>query len=151
MKCLSCGKAELVSDTRDVSYTYKGETTTIQDVSGDYCPVCNESLHNAQESKYLNAAMLAFAKQVNRASVKPEFISETRKKLQLDQREAAELFGGGPNAFSRYENGKTRPPIALVQLFKLLDKHPSLINELKPTQPGQVEPLVTQRIIKRRR
>lgn len=151
MKCVSCGKAELVSDTRDVSYTYKGETTTIRDVSGDYCPVCNESLHNAQESKYLNAAMLAFAKQVNGASIKPEFISETRKKLQLDQREAAELFGGGPNAFSRYENGKTRPPLALVQLFKLLDKHPSLINELKPTQPGPVEPLITQRKIKRRK
>ncbi|MFA7336667.1 MAG: type II TA system antitoxin MqsA family protein [Candidatus Obscuribacterales bacterium] len=96
MKCVSCGKAELVSDTRDVSYTYKGETTTIQDVSGDYCPVCNESLHNAKESKYLNAAMLAFAKQVNGASVKPEFISETRKRLQLDQREDKATTGISP-------------------------------------------------------
>lgn len=54
-----------------------------------------------------------------------------RKKLDLDQREAAEIFGGGVNAFSRYENGKTRPPLALVKLLKVLDRHPELLGEVK--------------------
>ncbi|MDO9052424.1 MAG: type II toxin-antitoxin system MqsA family antitoxin [Gallionella sp.] len=36
--------------------------------------------------------------------------TSARKKLSLDKREAAEIFGGGINAFSRYENGKTKPP-----------------------------------------
>ena len=53
------------------------------------------------------------------------------RKLDLDQRQAAELFGGGVNAFSRYENGKTRPPVALVKLLKLLDRHPNLLNEVR--------------------
>lgn len=39
--------------------------------------------------------------------VDPAFITRVRKQLSLDQREAAEIFGGGVNAFSRYENGKT--------------------------------------------
>jgi HTH-type transcriptional regulator/antitoxin MqsA len=56
-----------------------------------------------------------------------------RKKLDLDQREAAEIFGGGVNAFSRYENGKTKPPLALVKLFKLLDRHPDLLSEVRAT------------------
>ncbi|MGB4336010.1 MAG: type II toxin-antitoxin system MqsA family antitoxin [Chromatiaceae bacterium] len=47
----------------------------------------------------------------------PSFIAGVRKKLHLGQREAAELFGGGVNAFSRYENGKTKPPLALVRLL----------------------------------
>lgn len=51
--------------------------------------------------------------------------------LEPDQREAAEIFGGGVNAFSRYENGKTRPPLALVKLFKLLDRHPDVLNEVR--------------------
>ncbi|MDP3439225.1 MAG: type II toxin-antitoxin system MqsA family antitoxin [Azonexus sp.] len=34
------------------------------------------------------------------------------------------MFGGGVNAFSRYENGKTKPPLALVTLLKLRDRHP---------------------------
>ena len=29
MKCPCCGAAELIHDTRDMPYTYKGENTTI--------------------------------------------------------------------------------------------------------------------------
>jgi len=49
----------------------------------------------------------------------------------LDQQEAAEIFGGGPNAFSRYENGRTKPGLALIKLLKLLDNHPELLPEVK--------------------
>ena len=75
--------------------------------------------------------MLQFNKQVNAAYVDPGFIANVRKKLRLDQREAAEIFGGGINAFSRYESGKTKPPLALVKLLKLLDRHPDLLNEVR--------------------
>jgi HTH-type transcriptional regulator/antitoxin MqsA len=50
--------------------------------------------------------------------------------LALDQREAAEIFGGGVNAFSRYETGKTKAPVALVKLFKVLERHPELLAEV---------------------
>ena len=49
----------------------------------------------------------------------------------LDQREAAEIFGGGINAFSRYETGKTKSPLALVKLLKLLDRHPELLADVR--------------------
>ncbi|MDE4922983.1 type II toxin-antitoxin system MqsA family antitoxin [Cupriavidus metallidurans] len=42
MKCPCCGGAELVRDTRDVPYAYKGETTTVLAVTGDFCPACGE-------------------------------------------------------------------------------------------------------------
>lgn len=54
-----------------------------------------------------------------------------RRKLSLSQQEAAVIFGGGVNAFSRYETGKTKPPLSLVKLLKLLDHHPELIPEVK--------------------
>jgi len=131
MKCPVCGAAELVHDTRDQSYTYKGETTVIAAVTGDFCPACAESILDAAESNRVMREMQAFSKQVNAAIVDPGFIANVRKKLELDQREAAEIFGGGVNAFSRYENGKTKPPLALVKLFKLLDRHPDLLNEVR--------------------
>jgi HTH-type transcriptional regulator/antitoxin MqsA len=65
------------------------------------------------------------------AIVDPESMVSVRKKLALDQREAAEIFGGGVNAVSRYKNGKTRPPLALVRLLKVLDRHPDLLDEVK--------------------
>ncbi|QBF25997.1 type II toxin-antitoxin system MqsA family antitoxin [Pseudomonas tructae] len=131
MKCPVCGAAELVSGTRDLSYTYKGETTRVTDVTGDFCPACDERVLGDLESRRVSAAMLAFNRQVNAATVDPQFIATVRKKLALDQREAAEIFGGGVNAFSRYENGKTKPPVALVKLLKLLDRHPELFEEVR--------------------
>ncbi|UVL63308.1 type II toxin-antitoxin system MqsA family antitoxin [Pseudomonas sp. B21-032] len=131
MKCPACGAAELVSARRDLPYTYKGETTRVTDVVGDYCPACAERVLSDTESRRVSAAMLAFNRQVNAAAVDPQFIAAVRKKLALDQREAAEIFGGGVNAFSRYENGKTKPPLALVKLLKLLDRHPELFEEVR--------------------
>lgn len=39
-------------------------------------------------------------------------------------------FTGGVNAFSRYENCKTEPPLALVKLLKVLDRYPDLLDEV---------------------
>jgi len=134
MKCPSCGAAKLVRDTRGIQYTYKGETTTIPAVRGDYCPACGESVLSAAESSRVSAAMMDFNRQVNAAIVDPAFIARVRKKLALDQRQAAAIFGGGPNAFSRYENGRTKPPLALVKLFMVLDRHPGLLKEVEAGQ-----------------
>ena len=133
MKCPICAKAEQVHDTRDIPYTYKGETTVIPEVAGDFCPACGEAVLDAAESARTSGLMLEFNKQVNAAIVDPEFISRVRKQLALDQREAAEIFGGGVNAFSRYENGKTKPPLALVKLLKVLEQHPDLLAEIRTT------------------
>ncbi len=131
MKCPACGAAKLIRGTRNVPYTYKGEATTIRRVTGDFCPACAELVLGAAQADRFGAAVRAFNKQVNAAIVDPGFIVKVRKKLALDQREAAEIFGGGINAFSRYENGKTKPPLALVKLLKVLDRHPDLLSEVR--------------------
>lgn len=131
MKCPVCGAAELIHDTRDLPYIYKGETTTIPAVTADFCPACDESITDMAETERVMREMGAFNKQVNAAIVDPAFIVSVRKKLDLGQREAAEIFGGGINAFSRYETGKTRPPLALVKLLKVLERHPDLLGEVR--------------------
>jgi HTH-type transcriptional regulator/antitoxin MqsA len=131
MKCPACGGAELIHDTRDLPYTYKGETITIPAVTGDFCPACGEAILELGESRRTSDLMLQFNKEVNASYVDPSYIASVRKKLDLDQREAAEIFGGGINAFSRYEAGKTRPSLALVRLLKLLERHPDLLDEIR--------------------
>ncbi len=131
MKCPVCGAADLVRDTRDVPYSYRGASTVIPAVSGEFCPACDEAMLARDESARVSAVMLAFNKHVNATSVDPAFIARVRRKLVLDQQEAAEIFGGGVNAFSRYETGRTKPPLALVKLLKVLDRHPELLNEVR--------------------
>jgi len=92
MKCPFCDSAEMIRDIRDKPYTYKGESTVIQEVTGDYCPACGEVLLDAAESRRVSAEMMEFNKQVNASSIDPVFIASVRKKLALDQREAADLL-----------------------------------------------------------
>lgn len=131
MKCPSCGGAELIHDIRELQYTYKGVNTDIAAVEGDFCPACGEVVLSQEQGDRYSEMIGHFQRQVNASYVDPAYIAKVRKKLALDQREAAEIFGGGINAFSRYENGKTKPPLALVKLLKVLERHPDLLPEVK--------------------
>lgn len=131
MKCPVCGSAELKHETRDVEYEYKGRKTGITGITGDYCDACDEAILDRLNSERYSRQVAAFVRKVNALEVDPHFIASVRKRFNLDQRQAAEIFGGGANAFSRYETGRVAPPKPLVLLFKALDKHPELFEELK--------------------
>lgn len=109
MKCPCCGAAELVHDTRDVPYAYKGKVGTIPKVTGDFCPACGEAVVDAAHGNRFSEWIGAFQRQVNAERFDPAEITRVRKKLALDQRQAAELFGGGVNAFS-LSMKTARPP-----------------------------------------
>ncbi len=129
--CHVCEKGELVQETRNMPYTYKGQKTVLEGISGQWCPSCGEVfLGKGEIDNYMEAAK-AFKKEVNATLVDAEYVATVRKKLNLDQREAAELFGGGVNGFSRYETGKAVPPLALVKLLRILDGHPELLEEVR--------------------
>jgi HTH-type transcriptional regulator / antitoxin MqsA len=131
LKCPSCGAAALIQDTRDVDYTYKGELTIIPAETGEFCPACGEIVLNQMHGDRYSDLLGQFQRQVNAAFVDPSYIAKVRRKLDLDQRQAGEFSGGGVNAFSRYENGKTKPPLALVKLLKVLYRHPDLLEEVR--------------------
>lgn len=140
MKCQSCGAGvELVRDTRDVPYTYKGKTVIIANVPADYCPSCGDSIMDPEQAQDYSDRLLAIRTEFNNGRYSAQYIAAVRKKLGLDQRAAGELFGGGVNAFGRYESGKTVPSVALVELLTILDGHPELLDEVKsrsvPHQP----------------
>ena len=63
--------------------------------------------------------MRAFSKQVNAAIVNPSFIMNVHKKLDLDQREAAEIFGHAINAFSRYRKREDQAAAGSGQIVQV--------------------------------
>ena len=132
MKCPTCEIGNLVAGVRGMPYTYKGEKMMIKGVKGMFCdnPKCGEGVLEMGESVRTSKVMLEFNKKVNAELTPIDLLIQVRKQLDLTQQKAANLFGGGANAFSRYESGKTKPPVALVKLFKVLHKHPNLIEEI---------------------
>lgn len=75
MKCPVCGAAELIHDTRDVPYTYKGEATIIPAVTGEFCPACDEVVLNREHGDRYSELLGAFQRQVNAAFVDPDYIT----------------------------------------------------------------------------
>ena len=132
MKCPTCEGGNLVRAVRAVPYTYKGRKTLIKAVKGQFCdnPKCREVVMDMGESVRTSREMLEFNKKINAKLTPIDLLTEVRQRFSLTQQEAAKVFGGGPNAFSRYESGKTRPPVALVKLFKVLNSHPELFKEI---------------------
>ena len=128
-ECLNCGKGNLRHTVKDVSYTYKGHATMIAKVAGWHCPRCHEVEFNPGEGERFAEAIKRVAAEID--SREAAELVRIRKKLKLTQQEAALITGGGPNAFSRYERGKARPLPAVTNLFRLLDRHPELLDELQ--------------------
>jgi HTH-type transcriptional regulator / antitoxin MqsA len=51
MQCPICAGADLIHDTRDVQYTYKGESTIIEHITAQFCPACGELILDADEGR----------------------------------------------------------------------------------------------------
>jgi HTH-type transcriptional regulator/antitoxin MqsA len=72
-----------------------------------------------------------------------EEIVRIREKLGLTQRQAAALFGGGTNAFSKYERGDVTQSVAMDRLMRMVDAHPDYLSELQAqANRAQLDPAV---------
>lgn len=126
--CLNCEQGDMVRGKKDSVIEYRGHRATVRAINGWHCPECGEIEFAGNEGTRYAAALEKLRLKVD-AEESAE-IARIRKKLKLSQRRAAAIAGGGVNAFSRYENGKARPVAAVINLFRLLDKHPELIDEI---------------------
>jgi HTH-type transcriptional regulator/antitoxin MqsA len=128
--CLNCEARKNM--TRFVGKTFTiehaGTTATVEGLSGWRCATCGEVEFDAESARRYAAAgdSLVLREREQQSSE----IRRIRRKLGLSQVAAARLTGGGHNAFSRYERGEAAPLPAVVNLFRLLDKHPELLKEL---------------------
>lgn len=64
-------------------------------------------------------------------------VREIRERLRLTQKQAAQICGGGVNAFSRYERGEKLPLRATSNLLRLLYKHPEEVDYLLNFYPAK--------------
>lgn len=131
MKCPVCGSPKMYHGCIDIPYAFRGHKTIIHNVSGNHCSHCGESVMDKSESAVFMDQVKHFRAHVIAQTVEPGYIAKVRKKLALTQREASEIFGGGVNAFSRYEKGKSQPHPSTIKLLQVLDNHPELLQEIR--------------------
>ena len=129
-KCVNCeaskGMTRFEGETFIIDHA--GMTATVERLSGRRCGACGEVELDADSAqRYAAAGDELVRRDRERQS---QEIRRIRRKLGLSQAAAARLTGGGHNAFSRYERGEAAPLPAVINLFRLLDKHPELLKDL---------------------
>jgi HTH-type transcriptional regulator / antitoxin MqsA len=129
-KCVSCDSQKDLArfDNEAFAIEHAGMTVTLAGLAGWRCAACGEAEFDTESAQRYAAAgdELVLAERRRQS----QEIRRIRRKLGLSQAAAARLTGGGHNAFSRYERGEATPLPAVMNLFKLLDKHPELLKDL---------------------
>lgn len=134
--CPLCGVGTLEERTQTSRLEHKGVELEIEGMRYSYCPEC-ESEQTSPDQLDFNAGLVKAAYVRERLIVKAKkslltgtAIRGLREMLGLTQQEAARLFGGGPNAFSKYENEDVVQSVSMDRLLRLVAFKPSLMPAL---------------------
>jgi HTH-type transcriptional regulator/antitoxin MqsA len=133
MRCPSCDHGEMEEKIVDKTLSYGGCSTTLSGMKGQFCPNCGDGVWDTQSYKRFTKAQADLVNTV-RKTVGVD-IRRIRKRLNLTQESLAKILGFGKLAFSRYEQGKTRPLDAVVKLLKLIDDDPKLLEKVRKMDP----------------
>lgn len=116
--CPICGEGHVTSLVEMVESEYKGQTTMLPS-HYRLCDACHSDFAGAKEGKLNKRAIMAFRKSVDGLLTGAE-ICALREKYKLTQTQAAKLFGGGPVAFSKYENDDVSQSESMDSLLRLI-------------------------------
>ena len=123
MKCPACHKGTLAKRMKKQMFTYKGNSITLDQI-GMWCDLCDEGILSSEDIDSTEKLFEDFKAKVD-GLLSPADILRIRKNiLGLTQQEAAQVFGGGKNAFNRYEKGDVKPSLPLSNLLKMFERHP---------------------------
>ena len=101
-----------------VESEYKGHKKLLP-LHYQLCDACHSDFAGAKEGKLNKRAIMAFRKSVDGLLTGAE-ICALREKYNLTQGQAAKLFGGGPVAFSKYENDDVAQSESMDSLLRLV-------------------------------
>lgn len=127
--CWACGEGYLTKRRMSKTVVYEGIHGSIEQLS-HACDACGAVLFNDGDVRDNRRAWNRFRKMAVSAPLGCE-IEAMRNSAGLTQRRAAQLFGGGPVAFSKYENDELIPDEAMNKLLRLAIAFPETIQRLE--------------------
>lgn len=126
--CPICGEGHVTSHVEHVESEYKGQKAMVP-LHFQVCDTCHSDFAGAPESKLNKRAIMAFRKSVDGLLTGAE-VAALRKHYDLTQDQAAKLFGGGPVAFSKYENDDVSQSESMDSLLRLVRRSEAAFWEL---------------------
>lgn len=116
--CPLCDSGSLKSSQSTEPFSYAGSCLEIRGYVFSVCASCGAETVLPEQAR-INDRLIADAKRQHDGLLVSTEIREWRKALGLTQAQAAELLGGGANAFSKYERGEVIQSQAMDLLMRV--------------------------------
>ncbi|PHR10340.1 MAG: hypothetical protein COA41_20900 [Sphingopyxis sp.] len=147
LECPVCGEGHLSTQAVNETIEYKGQTGDVQMLLA-VCDLCGVEHAGPEHLRANKRSVVALHKRMDGLLTGRE-VREVREALDLTQVVAARVFGGGPVAFSKYENDEVsqsesmdrllRVAKAVPQAFAWLAEYTGLKLSVTRMTPGEVE------------
>lgn len=134
LPCEACGEGSLHPQASWNEVEYKDRKGKIRH-HHSVCDKCGADLADAEEMRLNRREWRRFCKEIDNVPLGKE-IAAMRKRHGLTQEQAGRLFGGGPVAFSKYENDDLIPDEAMANLLYMAIRHPELVAWLAERKSG---------------
>lgn len=126
--CKLC-KSENIQELDDVEViSYKGKELSVS-MGYSICNNCEREFVSKQQI-LSNDSRIRDAKKAVDGLLTSTEVYHARTSLSLTQEQASLVFGGGKNAFSKYERAEVSQSIAMDKLIRICLKHQYIFNEL---------------------
>jgi HTH-type transcriptional regulator/antitoxin MqsA len=142
--CPFCNQVELVEKNRDREIEFEGSIAVVKGLLYSVCGSCAMEMVTPSQTR-LNKRTIIDAQKSTQGLLNGHEILSLRKQLGITQLEAAKLFGGGVNAFSKYETNAITQTKAMDNILRLVRDVPSAAEYLAKREHIQLRS-ITQHI-----
>ena len=126
--CKLCNSEDVSDYVEADKISYKESTLQIS-IAYSLCNNCDREFISKPQILQNEAALRAAKKDYD-GLLSSEEIIRARRTLSLTQEQAARVFGGGRNAFSKYERGEVSQSVAMDKLIRICLNHREVFHEL---------------------
>lgn len=128
-QCPICDEGTLVPMRYQMEVTYKGHSDRVDGFQRSVCDHCGGELADSVQTRNNKRIVIAFHKRVD-SLMSGEEIRSLRKRYDLSQEKASEIFGGGPVAFSKYEHDDVTQSASMDKLLRLASESEDAMQRL---------------------
>lgn len=126
--CRLCGEGKLNDLVESRALEHSGKSGTYL-FSHSMCDFCGSDQIDAAQSKLNKRAVIALKKELDGFITGSE-LKALRARWGITQAQATQIFGGGPVAFSKYENDEVVQAESMNRLLKVAAEVPEAFNFL---------------------
>jgi len=127
--CPVCEEGRLTEEVYQGEIQHNGAKLMVIGLERCRCDTCGADPVLVEQIKR-NQVRKADARRTADGLLCAQEIRAVREAMHLSQAQAAEIFGGGANAFSKYERGEVAQSVAMDRLIRLVRDIPDAIQLL---------------------